>query len=87
MTKVLTKVFTAATGYKTPGSTVAKLHHLVRKPVRTVDIVPGLRDQSLLSGRKFAKAGYVSICNNKEVNIYDGRTVQIFVSKAVVLKG
>ena len=82
-----TKVFTVATGHKTPGSRVAKLHHPVRKPARTVDIVPVLADQSLISGEKFAKAGYVLICDDEEVNIYDGRTFKIIVSEEAVLKG
>ena len=45
-----TKMFTIAAVHKTPGSRVAKLHHPVREPAWTVDIVPGLDDQSLLSG-------------------------------------
>ena len=63
------------------------MHHPVREPVRTVDIVPGLANQSLLSEEKFAKAGYVSICDDAEVNIYDGRTFKITVSEEAVLKG
>ena len=82
-----TKMFTVATGHKTPRCRVAKLHHPVREPARTVDIFPGLADQSLLSGENFAKAGYVSICDDAEVNIYDSRTVKISVSEKSVLKG
>ena len=82
-----TKVFTVAKGHKTPGSRVGKLHHPVREPERTVDIVPGLADQSLISGEKFSKAGNVSICDDEEVNIYDGRTVKIIVSEEAVLTG
>jgi hypothetical protein len=59
--EALTKVFTIAMGFKTPGSMLAKLHHPVREPARIVDIVPGLREQSLISGEKFAKVVYVSI--------------------------
>ena len=80
-------MFTVATGHKTPGSRVAKLHHPVGEPARTVDIFRGLADQSLLSGGNVAKAGYVSICDDAEVNIYDGRTVKITVSEEAVLKG
>ena len=43
-------------------------------------------DQSLLSGSKFSNAGYISICDNKEVNIYDGRTSRVLVSERAVLK-
>ena len=74
-------------GHHTPASNVAKLHHPVREPACTVDMVPALVDQSLLSGGKFAKAGYISICDGEEVNIYDGRTAQIEVSEASVLRG
>ena len=69
-----TKVFTVADGHKTLGSTEAKLHHPVREPARTVDMFPALAKQFLLSGNKFAQAVYVTICDNQEVNIYDGRT-------------
>ena len=82
-----TKVFALADGHATPATTVAKLHHAVCEPARTVDIVPALKGNSLLSGRKFAKAGYISICDGKEVNIYDGRTAKITVSEEAVLKG
>ena len=59
-----TKVFTVEDGHKTPGSTETKLHHPVREPAWTVDVVPALTNQSLLSGNKFAQAGYVTICDN-----------------------
>ena len=45
-----TKVFAVADGHRTPGANIAKLHHPVREPARTVDMVPALADQSLLSG-------------------------------------
>ena len=81
-----TKVFTVTDVHLTPGSTMAKLHHPVREPARTVDIVPSLVNQSLLSGNKFTETGYVSIYNDVEVNIYDGQNVKSFVSEAAVLK-
>ena len=59
----------------------------MREPARTVDMVPALSDQSLLRRNKFSKAGYVTICDNKEVNIYDGRTAKIVVSEEAVLEG
>ena len=75
------KVFTVAECYKTPGSTEAKLHHPVREPARTLDMVPALSDQSLLRRNKFSEAGYVTICDNKEVNINDRQTAKIVVSE------
>ena len=82
-----TKVFNVADSKKTSGSTEAKLHHPVRDPARKVDMFHALADQSLLSGNKFTQAGYVTICDNQEVNIYDGGTAKIIVSAKAVLKG
>ena len=81
------KVFALADGRPAPASEEAKLHHAIREPARTVDMVPALRGNSLLSGGKFAEAGYISICDGEEVNIYDGRTARIQVSEEAVLKG
>ena len=36
---------------------------------------------SLLSGGKLSGAGYVSICDGIDVNVYYGRTVKINVSE------
>ena len=80
-----TKVFALADGHPTPATTIAKLEHQVREPAQTVDMVPDLANQSLLSGGKFAEAGYVSICDGNKVNIYYGRTAKITVSEAAVL--
>ena len=59
----------------------------MRKPAHTVDMFPGLADNSLLSGGKFADAGCVSICDRSKVNLYGGQPVKITVSKGKVLKG
>ena len=64
-----------------------KLEHRVQELARTFNIVPALANQSLLSGGKFAEAGYVSVCNGDEVKIYDGWTETITVSEDAVLKG
>ena len=54
---------------------------------RTIDMVPALAEKSLVSGGKFPEAGYVSICDGNEVNLYDGHMVKITVSEEAVLKG
>ena len=59
----------------------------MRELARTVNIVPSLSNQSLLIGGKFAEAGYVSVCDKYEVNIYDWQTATITVSEEAVLKG
>ena len=86
-TQKSTKVFSVSDVHQTPGSNIAKLHHPVREPAQTVDMVPDLAGQSLLSGAKFAEAGYISVCNVDEVRFYDSRTVRIVVLEENVLKG
>ena len=85
--EVSTKVFHLPTGGKAPASKVVKLEHNLREPARTVDMVPDLVAQTLLSASKFADANYISIYDGKEVNIYDALTTKIIVSEAAVLKG
>ena len=82
-----TKIFALVDGHATAGSNVAKIHHNVREPACTVDMVPSLKDNSLLSGGKFAYAGYVSVCNDKKMSLYDGKPAKITVSEKAVLTG
>ena len=82
-----TKDFSIADGRLHAGTNISKLHHPVQEPARTVDMVPALAYQSLLSGRNVSEIGYISIYNDKEVNIYDGCTARIIVSETEVLKG
>ena len=74
-----TKVFFIADGRQFPGSNIAKFHHLIREPTQTVDMVPVLAGQSLLSGAKLAEAGNISVCNNDKDNLYDIQTALIKV--------
>ena len=79
--------FALADGNPTPATNTSKLEHRVCEPARTVNMVPALANQSLLSRDKFAEAGCVSVCDGYEVNIYNGCTVTITVSEDAVLKG
>ena len=81
------KVFFMPTGETTPASTISKLHHEVREPARTVDMVPGLKHNSLLSGPKFADANYITLLTPTEVLIYDGQDLKITTSKEAILRG
>ena len=51
------KIFALAYTHPTPATNITKLEHRVRYPVHTVNMVPVLANQSLLSGGKFAKNG------------------------------
>ena len=82
-----TKVLSVADVHITTASNVAKLHRPFREPDCTVNIFSALDYQSLLSGNKFVKAGYISICNGEKVKIYDGCTIKIVLSEAELFKG
>jgi hypothetical protein len=74
-----------------PNSTIApaltrnKLLHNVREPTRSVNIVPALVKNYLLSTNKFAKAGYTIIYDKDEVNFYDAKTTKIMVLEEAIL--
>ena len=67
--KPSTKIFALADGHATAGSNITKLHHNVLEPARIVDMVPALKDNSLLSGGKFDQAGYVAVCDDEKVSL------------------
>ena len=58
-------------------STQAKLFHGVCEPSKTVDMVPQLQHNSLISGGKFSEANYITVLTPTEVLIYDGEDTHI----------
>jgi hypothetical protein len=80
-------VFHLPNGATAAATMINKLHLNVRKPARSVDIVPALVENSLLSTNKFVEAGYTVIYDAEEVNFYDAHTTKIVVSEAAILKG
>ena len=54
-----TKIFALADGHLTPATIIALLEHKIRDPARTLNMVPALANQSLLSKGKFSEAGYI----------------------------
>ena len=75
------------TSERTPASTQAKMFHNVREPENTVDMVPQLQHNSLMSGGKFADTYYITVLTPTEVLIYDGKETHISVSNKPILKG
>ena len=75
-----TKIFALVDGHPNPATNIAMLEHRVRETARTVNMVPLLANQYLLSRGKFTESGYVSLCNGDEFNIYDGHNSKITVS-------
>ena len=75
------------TGETTAGGTQAKLYHNVRELEKTVDMVPQLQHNLLISGGKFTDANYITVLTPTEVLIYDGKYTYISVSKGPILQG
>ncbi len=66
---------------------IHKLHHNLREPAHSVNIVPSLVGNSLLSTVKMVEAGYTAIYDDKEVNFYNTATTKITVLADAILKG
>ena len=75
------------TGETTAASTQAKLFNDVREPAKTVDTVPQLQHNSLISWGKFVDANYITVLTPIEVLIYDDKDTHISVSNKPILKG
>ena len=52
-----------------------------------VHIVPTIDSNSLLSTAKFATAGYITVFDGKEVNIYDQSNTKVVVTREAILRG
>ena len=66
-----TKVLQTPTGHKTPASKIRLLDHDLRSPATEVHMMPEMTETTLVSAAKLAEAGYVSIFDDDEVNVYD----------------
>jgi len=59
--------------------------HNVRQPAKDVHIIPSIESNSLLSTAKFSEAGYITVFDNEEVNIYDAHDTKLIVSRGAIL--
>ena len=71
-----------------PASVKAKLHHMLRDPARTLDMVPNLKHNSLMSARKFADVQYITVLTPNEVLVYDDMSdLQLSIYGEAILRG
>jgi hypothetical protein len=82
-----TVVFHLPNGATAPATTINKLHHNVREPAWSANIVPDLATNSLMSTSKFVDAGYTIVHDDKEVNLYKKASTKIVVSEDAVIRG
>jgi hypothetical protein len=80
-------MFHLPNGAKAEATVIHKLHHNLIEPARSINIVPSLVGNSLLSTVKMVEAGYTAIYDDKEVNCFDTPTTKITVLAATILKG
>ena len=81
------KQFQVPTGQIVQAMEQVKLFHDVREPARTVDLVPAMKKDTLISVGKFADAGYLTVFDEEEVNIYDGLKTKIEINDEAIIKG
>jgi hypothetical protein len=81
------KIFQLPDGTRTSAATVSELAHDVRQPAKEVHIVPSIKTHSLLSTAKFAEAGYITVFDDEEVNIYDAQNTTLKVSRGAIVRG
>ncbi len=80
------KVFELPNGTKKPASEIQELQHNIRQPTKDIHIVPDICKNSLISMAKFAKAGYITIFDNKEVNVYNAQNTKVIVTRQAIIK-
>ena len=81
------KVFILPSGKAVTASEVAEYPFQVRHPASEVHITPGVTSNSLMSTNQFAQAGYITVFDKEEVNIYDANNVKITVTRGALLRG
>ena len=65
---------------------IKQLPFKVREEAKDVHMIPGTQN-NLLSTNQFAKAKYITIFDEEEVNIYDKTNTEIKTTKGAVLRG
>ena len=82
------KVFRLPNGATEEAREIGELATNVQALARDVHITPGITEISLLSTAKFANAGYTTIFDGDQVNIYDQHDDTITTaSRAAILRG
>ena len=81
------KVFVMPNGDMEEATEVKKLPFDIREEACRIDIVPGISTATLLSPGKLADAKYISIFDDKEVNVYDQNNTVITTTHEAVLRG
>lgn len=81
------KQFQVPIGQVVPATEWAKLLHNVREPMKSVEIIPAMKKDTLFSVHKFADAGCVTVFDDKKVNISGGLMANLKIREDAIIKG
>ena len=81
------KIFRLPNGATEEAREIGELATNVRAQAREVHITPGITKTSLMSAAKFADAGYTTIFDGNQVNIYDQHNTVITFSRTAIIRG
>ncbi|KAL7502358.1 hypothetical protein ACHAXN_001427 [Cyclotella atomus] len=73
-------------GTMEPAGEKLTMHNGLRSPANAAISLPSLKT-TLISNSKLADAGYVTVYDNEEVNVYDGATTTVVPTKQAVMTG
>jgi hypothetical protein len=77
-------LFQLPNGTRTQASNIHHLHHNVRQPAKDIHIVPTIATNLLLSTAKFSTAGYITVFDGEEVNIYNASSTEVIVTREAI---
>jgi hypothetical protein len=72
------QIFQLLDGTRTPASNICLLHR---------NIIPNIPTNLLISTAEFAEAGYITVFDDKEVNVYNASNMKVIVTRQAILRG
>jgi hypothetical protein len=81
------KIFQLPNGTRTAADTISELPFNIHQPTKDIHILPSITNNSLFSIPKTLDAGYITVFDDKEINIYDARDTKVLVTRKAILCG
>jgi hypothetical protein len=74
------KIFQLPNGTQTAADSISELPFDIGQLVKDIHLIPSITKSSLLSIPKTADAGYITVFDDQEINIYDARDTKILIT-------
>jgi hypothetical protein len=82
------KIFQLPNGTRTPASNMCLLHHNICQPAaRDIHLVPNIPTNLLIRTAKFAESGYITVFDDKKINVYNASNTKVIVTRQAILRG